>query len=35
VDFALQTQLNSGKPGSDYGAIAERRITQLLLRTYF
>lgn len=35
VDLALQTQLNSGKPGSDYGAIVERRITQLLLRTYF
>lgn len=35
VDLALQTQLNTGKPGSDYGAITERRITQLLLRTYF
>ena len=35
VDIALQTQLNIGKPGSDYGAASERRITQLLLRTYF
>lgn len=35
ADLALQTQLNVGRPGSDFGAAAERRITQLLLRTYF
>lgn len=35
MDLALQTQRNSGTPGSDYGAIAERRITQLLLKVFF
>lgn len=35
MDLALQTQLNSGKPGSNYGAIAERRITQLLFKVFF
>ena len=35
VDLALQTQLNAGKPGSDFGALAERRVTQAVLRYFF
>ena len=35
VDFALQTQLNTGAPGSNYGASADRRIWQALLRYFF
>jgi len=34
VDLALQLQLNNGRPGSNYGAMSERRIGQLLVR-YF
>ncbi|MGC2520034.1 MAG: hypothetical protein WA373_13120 [Burkholderiales bacterium] len=34
VDVALQWQLNSGQPGSDYGALPDRRILQALVR-YF
>ena len=34
VDAALQWQLNSGQPGSNYGALRERRILQALVR-YF
>ena len=35
VDFALQTQLNTGAPSSNYGASADRRIWQALLRYFF
>ena len=35
VDAALQAQVNSGEPGSDYGALPERRVVQALLRYYF
>ncbi|MFH1043611.1 MAG: hypothetical protein V1796_00775 [Pseudomonadota bacterium] len=35
VDFALQTQLNTGHPGSNYGAMPERRLWQALLRYFF
>ena len=35
VDLALQAQMNLGKPGSDFGALAERRITQLVLKYFF
>lgn len=35
VDLALQWQLNSGQPGSDYGGLAERRIWQALARFFF
>ena len=35
VDVALQTQLNTGPPGSTYGAASERRSWQALLRYYF
>lgn len=35
VDLALQAQLNLGKPGSDFGALTERRITQVVLRYFF
>ena len=34
MDLALQSQLNSGEPGSNYGALPDRRAWQLLLR-YF
>lgn len=34
VDIALQTQLNSGQPGSNYGATPDRRVWQALV-TYF
>lgn len=34
IDIALQWQLNSGQPGSEYGASPERRIWQALA-TYF
>lgn len=34
VDAALQWQLNSGQPGSNYGALQERRIFQALVRYY-
>jgi hypothetical protein len=35
VDLALQAQLNAGKPGTNFGALAERRVTQVLLRYFF
>ena len=35
VDVALQTQLNSGAPGSNYGASADQRIWHALLRYFF
>jgi len=35
VDIALQAQLNTGQAGSDYGASADRRIWQALLRYFF
>jgi hypothetical protein len=35
VDAALQLQVNSGEPGSDYGALPERRVVQALLRYFF
>ncbi len=35
VDLALQTQLNTGSPGSNYGVLPERRIWQALLRYFF
>ena len=35
VDIALQTQLNTGDPGSNYGALPERRLWQAVLRYFF
>jgi hypothetical protein len=35
VDAALQVQHNSGEPGSNYGAVPERRVLQALVRWYF
>ena len=35
VDVALQTQLNTGQPGSNYGALPERRSWQLSARYFF
>jgi hypothetical protein len=35
VDFALQTQLNTGQPRSNYGALPERRLWQALVRYFF
>jgi hypothetical protein len=35
VDLALQTQLNSGVAGSNYGALPDRRLWQALLRYFF
>lgn len=35
VDIALQTQLNTGHSGSNYGALPERRLWQALLRYFF
>lgn len=35
VDIALQTQLNTGPPASNYGAAADRRVWQALLRYFF
>ncbi len=35
VDVALQSQINTGKPGTNFGALAERRVMQVLLRYYF
>ena len=32
VDVALQTQLNTGQPGSNYGALPDRRLWQALAR---
>jgi len=35
IDLALQAQLNNGRPGSNYGALSERRMWQLLARYFF
>ncbi len=35
VDLALQAQMNLGKPATDFGALSERRITQVVLRYFF
>ena len=35
VDLALQSQLNNGIPGSNFGALPERRLWQALLRYFF
>lgn len=35
VDVALQAQLHTGQPGSNYGAAADRRVWQALLRYFF
>ena len=35
IDMALQMQLNNGRPGSDFGALPERRIWQVLARYFF
>ncbi len=35
VDLALQAQLNRGKPGTNFGALPDRRITQAVLRYFF
>jgi len=35
VDLALQAQMNLGKPGTNFGALSERRITQAVLRYFF
>ena len=35
VELALQWQLNTGNPSSDYGAWAERRNVQALMRVFF
>ena len=35
VDIALQTQLNTGHPGSNYGALPDRRLWQALVRYFF
>ena len=35
VDIAVQTQLNTGSPGSNYGAARDRRLWQAVLRYFF
>ena len=35
VDLALQWQLDSGHPTSDYGALPDRHLLQLVARYYF
>lgn len=35
VDVALQTQLNTGHSGSNYGALPDRRLWQALVRYFF
>ena len=35
VDVALQSQINAGKPGTNFGALTERRVSQVLLRYFF
>ncbi len=35
VDVALQTQLDTGQPGSNYGALPDRRLWQALARYFF
>ena len=35
IDLALQAQLNNGRPGSNVGALPERRIWQVLARYFF
>ena len=35
VDLAIQAQVNSGKGTSNFGALADRRVTQVVLRYFF
>jgi hypothetical protein len=35
VDVALQTQLNTGQPGSNYGVLPDRRLWQAVVRYFF
>ena len=35
IDLALQMQLNNGRPGTNFGALTERRIAQVLARFFF
>ena len=35
VDVALQSQINAGKPGTNFGALSERRVSQVLVRYFF
>lgn len=35
VDIALQAQLNTGQPGSNYGALPDWRVWQALVRCFF
>jgi len=35
VDVALQTQLDTGQPGSNYGALPDRRLWQAVARYFF
>ncbi len=35
VDLAIQAQVNSGNGTSNFGALADRRITQVVLRYFF
>jgi len=35
ADLALQWQVNSGKPGSEYGADPQQRAWQVVWRGYF
>jgi hypothetical protein len=35
VDVALQTQLNTGQPGSNYGVLPDRRLWQAVARYFF
>lgn len=35
VDLALQVQVNSGKPATNFGALADRRISQAVLRVFY
>jgi hypothetical protein len=35
VDLALQVQLNLGRPGTNFGALTERRIAQAVVRYFF
>jgi opacity protein-like surface antigen len=35
VDIALRSQLDTGQPGSSYGAVPQRRLWQALARYYF
>ena len=35
VDLALQAQVNTGNATSNFGALADRRVTQVVLRFFF